>query len=59
MPNLRGLEAARYIHAKWPAIHIIMHSSSGIEMDEARHWGAENSVSKEHWQMLKAVIMGE
>lgn len=59
MPNLKGLEAARYIHAKWPAIRIIMHSSSGIGVDEARHWGAENSVSKEHWHILKAMIMGE
>ena len=59
MPNLKGLEAARYIHAKWPAIRIIMHSSSGISAEEARRWGAETSVPKEHWPGLKFAIMGE
>jgi DNA-binding NarL/FixJ family response regulator len=57
LPNLKGLEASRYIHAKWPAIRIIMHSSSGIAPEEARFWGAETSVPKEHWRMLQQIIM--
>lgn len=59
MPLMKGLEAARFIKAKWPPTRIIMHSSSGITVEQAQAWGCEGSVGKEQWAILRAAVLGE